>query len=151
VESDPVVKPKRLGAIGGRKKAVEEVPGPSNEVPATQPTSQLTSPPPKKARLGTIGGRAKHSAPLDVQQSTPKPTHNVDPPPSTASSVKPENHDEEPMRGRQISEVPSSRARDETSQERADRKRQELKREIGEGEGARQKAAGAVKKKKRKF
>ncbi|KAF1818189.1 XLF-domain-containing protein [Dissoconium aciculare CBS 342.82] len=151
VESDPVVKPKRLGAIGGRKKAVEEVPGPSNEVPATQPTSQLTSPPPKKARLGTIGGRAKHSAPLDVQQSTPKPTHNVDPPPSTASSVKLENHDEETMRGRQISEVPSSRARDETSRERADRKRQELKREIGEGEGARQKAAGAVKKKIRKF
>jgi hypothetical protein len=151
VAPGPLVKPKRLGAIGGRKKGVEEASEPIREAPSTQPASDVTLPPPKKARLGTIGGRAKHPAPLDVQQSTLESTHDIDPPPPTGSSFKPENHDEETKRGRQTSEVPSSCTRDETSQERADRKRQELKREIGEGKGAGQKAAGIVKKKKRKF
>jgi hypothetical protein len=79
---------------------------------------------------------------IDAKPSNPPP-----------NKIKSEDAVGDSARGRQISEAPSSRARDEASQERADRKRQELKRELGESEStsAASKNVGVVKKKKRKF
>jgi hypothetical protein len=72
---------------------------------------------------------------------------------TSQSNIRVEEADDDSTRGRQISEAPNSCARDEMSQERADRKRQELKRELEDGvsTGTASKNVGVVKKKKRKF
>jgi hypothetical protein len=151
-EPESAVKPKRLGAIGGRKQAPETSTVADAE-PSQPAISGLPSPPAKKAKIGTIGGRSRTAATDPTPEST-----TIDPPVAIKTSdpqskIKSEKDDDESTRGRQISEAPSLRAKDETSQERADRKRQELKRELEEGvsTGAASKIVGVAKKKKRKF
>jgi hypothetical protein len=156
-ESRSVVEPRRLGAIGGRRPAPER----GTEVTAETPQPSITttnesSLPARKARLGTIGGRSRNT----VQDAPPECTI-TDPPAAeeplnvttSQSNIRVEEADDDSTRGRQISEAPNSCARDETSQERADRKRQELKRELEDGvsTGTASKNVGVVKKKKRKF
>jgi hypothetical protein len=117
-------------------------------------------PPAKKAKLGTLGGRSKTVAPDPTPEVTindppavVEPSNDAESSNPPQSKIKSEEAGDDSVRGRQISEAPSSRARDETSQERADRKRQELKRELAEGESpnATSKNVGVAKKKKRKF
>ncbi|KAK5122896.1 hypothetical protein LTR85_003461 [Meristemomyces frigidus] len=189
--------PKKVGAIGGRKKQT------SSTSPAKQPSPEQEeeASPPKKAgrsKLGAIGGKAKASATPEPASenatspakpraklgaiggkrdkanasATPEPT----PTPSATSAAARQHHHKLGTIGgkkaadtssRQASEEPSTRGSTrepsprrsrqperkeeatppsvrETSQERADRKRGELKRQLEE-------KARAPVKKKRKF
>ena len=116
-------KPKRakLGQIGGKKKRAETPPPAEEDQPQAE-TSMSTGTP--KRKLGTIGHRHHSPAPAAKE---------VKPPVAEASrgraSVKPEREVTPPPR--------------ETSEERADKKRLQLKRELEE------KAKAPVKKKKK--
>ncbi|KAK4249041.1 XRCC4-like factor-domain-containing protein [Corynascus novoguineensis] len=122
--SPPKPPPRRggLGVIGGKSKQQTEASrstrSPPSEAPAEEPSSQL----PRRHKLGVIGKKV------------------ASPEPSTATTS-------EDTRGRSKTPAtePNKEQVRETSQERADRKRAELQREI-----ERRAAAGPAKK-KRKF
>ncbi|KAK3938449.1 XRCC4-like factor-domain-containing protein [Diplogelasinospora grovesii] len=122
--SPPKPAPKRggLGRIGGKHRAttpvVEPPRSPSPTAPETEP-----SPAPRRRKLGVIGNKA----------------------PRTGTATPAEDTDDE-RRGRFDTQSAESKgAPRETSQERADRKRAELQRELDK------KAAAGPSKKKRKF
>jgi len=129
---EPVQKPKpkgKLGKIGGKKAAPP--PEPKLERASTTPPAPAT--PKVKGKLGKIGGKKKASTP------TPDPT-------SPEAKLKSSPHST-PDRGRSAKiekeKTPEPEER-ETSLDRADRKRAQLKRELEE-------KARAPVKKRRKF
>jgi hypothetical protein len=122
-----VHKPKKgkLGQIGGRKKQAETSPTPEEAQPEAEASTSSTTPKPKR-KLGAIGNR--HQSPATGQEGSPLKTEETER--RGRASVKPEKEKTPPPR--------------ETSEERADRKRLQLKRELEE-------KAKAPVKKKRKF
>ena len=155
-------KPQRkLGRIGGKKEAPPSEPEPELERDISPPPAKTGPAPetskPKKGKLGQIGAKNKQAetpppadeAPETSRTETPKRKlgaigHKHQ---STATKKEGLSQPEElEIRGRtsvnpEKEKVPQPR---ETSEERADRKRQELKRELEE-------KAKAPVKKKRKF
>ena len=116
----------KLGTIGGKGKLAVSAPSePESETPSSRP-------PPKKSKMGVIGGK---KAP--VEKTSPPAT--MDDGVRTAETVH-----EEPSRRSRTPAKTASPAPRETSQERADRKRDQLKRELEE-------KAKVPAKKKRKF
>jgi hypothetical protein len=125
VPDAPKVKKGKLGQIGGKKKRAE-TPAPAEEaVPETEAPTTPTTPNPKR-KLGVIGHR--HQSPAIKNEDNPSKTEEAES--RGRASVKPEKEKSPPPR--------------ETSQERADRKRLQLKRELEE-------KAKAPVKKRRKF
>ena len=122
---DPAPAPRpKLGTIGGRAKSVAPF-------STDQEAGQSTSPPREASKMGVIGGRkAKESGSSEVTIEEPAPEPRLEPLGTTRHSRTPAKE-----------ETPAPR---ETSQERADRKRDQLKRELEE------KSKGPAKK-KRKF
>jgi len=115
----------KLGQIGGRKKRAETSPTPEEPQPEAEASTSSTTPKPKR-KLGAIGNR--HQSPATGQEgSPPKPEETER---GGKASLKPEKEKTPPPL--------------ETSEERADRKRLQLKRELEE-------KAKAPVKKKRKF
>ncbi|KAE8450725.1 hypothetical protein EG329_006070 [Mollisiaceae sp. DMI_Dod_QoI] len=166
--SSPEPKPqKKLGKIGG-KKELPPPPPPAESETDDEPEPEPTPPPkaspppaakPKKAKLGQIGGKKK------AAETTPVPEESIATSPalkagvkrklgaighktSPSKSVKQENAsqmaiEEIASRGRASTKEKTPPPR-ETSEERANRKREELRRELEE-------KAKAPAKKKRKF
>ncbi|KAK1776850.1 XRCC4-like factor-domain-containing protein [Copromyces sp. CBS 386.78] len=157
---------RRLGALGGRKRPPSRSPSPA--IPdedhgmasetASEAEEDASTPPPSSkpaakkrglGRIGGIGGKAKQKEP----ELEPEPAPSPSPPPASqpkrhklgmigkAPSPKPDNR--VTSRGRSKSPSAAPRPR-ETSEERADRKRAELQKEL-----ERKTAAGAAKKKRR--
>jgi hypothetical protein len=125
VPEAPKPKKGKLGQIGGKKKRAETPFPPEAAQPeAKAPTSSTTLQP--KQKLGVIGVR--YPSPAIGKEDTPLKTEETES--RGRASVKPEKEKTPPPR--------------ETSEERADRKRLELKRELEE-------KAKAPVKKKRKF
>lgn len=162
---------KKFGKIGGKKEAPPPPPAPEAEAESTDsepPRSpphraKHTTPPPasplkaKKGRIGKIGSNKAAVPPA----STPPPAADIpSSPPSTRATPKRKighiggtkkehddvkiEHDSQGTRGRGIVQPEEEPEVRETSTERADRKREELKRELEE-------KARAPIKKKRKF
>ncbi|KUJ24519.1 XLF-domain-containing protein [Mollisia scopiformis] len=155
---EPVPKPqKKFGKIGGKK---DTPPPPTPELepddePEPSPPPKAATPPAtkaKKPKFGQIGGKKKTS------ESTPVPEESVATSPAPKAGIKRKlgaighkavkaepssQNPEEDIRGRAPTkeETPPPR---ETSEDRADRKREQLKRELEE-------KAKAPVKKKRKF
>ncbi|PYH84053.1 XLF-domain-containing protein [Aspergillus uvarum CBS 121591] len=145
-----------LGVIGGKKKEHQpSLPSSSNRQPfqptSDQPSKSGTQAPPKQTgRLGVIGG---------VARST-KRTAESQPPTDAASSAKSENSDDAsegattelapPRAARSVAQeqkpklTPPAEQKKESEQQRADRKRDELKRQL-------EAKAKAPAKKKRRF
>ncbi|KAK3705895.1 hypothetical protein LTR37_013048 [Vermiconidia calcicola] len=158
LSKSPSAPPRKLGAIGGR----------SPQPPAALASKELTpdieplSPKPR-SKLGTIGGRAKASTPAAVDSEGDKPAQSGssrhskigiiggkkarDPSPMTESLEEPHPPasaaEQAPRRARTPAKKATPAPR-ETSRERADRKREQLKREL-------EAKAKAPVKKKRKF
>lgn len=127
--SEEVEAPKtrsKLGTIGGKSK-------PSAASPMSTENNELAekSPPPKTSKMGVIGGKKG-------------PTSNSPPPPLTESMRSPEPTKRPSPRQSRTPAKENTPPPRETSEERADRKRDRLKRELEE------KAKGPAKK-KRKF
>ncbi|GAB7363196.1 hypothetical protein MBLNU230_g3478t1 [Neophaeotheca triangularis] len=154
-------KPRKFGVLGGRS-ATSKSPQPYDQNAQAKATN---SGPPKKAapkaKLGTIGGKAKSTTPAPPEPATSEQVtpskltklgtiggkkDNFAGTPSKASSAAPETGDqvneesEDRTRSSKQSTPPAAR---ETSQERADNRREQLKRELEE------KAKAPVKKKRR--
>ena len=129
--SSPAEKPRpRLGALGGRAKAKHShEPASSDEAASEQASSAAL--PAKKSKMGVIGGKKL--------RPTDSPLHSAE-----ELSATPEAPGESSPRKSRAVEKGTSPALRETSQERADRKRDQLKRELEE-------KARAPVKKKRKF
>ncbi|CEJ55828.1 hypothetical protein PMG11_02059 [Penicillium brasilianum] len=151
---EPPSKPKKgLGVIGGKKKAAEPEPQPESapSPPPKQPsihsedhTSTIASPAKtkKSTRLGMIGGKAKTKAATPtktppVQEESPavgpspeRKTRGSSPAPMQPATdrVPPKRESREPSLPVQ---APSAApAPEETEAQRADRKREELKRQL---------------------
>ncbi|TKA75381.1 hypothetical protein B0A55_06013 [Friedmanniomyces simplex] len=125
----------KLGAIGGKSKAV--VPSPD---PTSDPTLESSTPSPAMPqKLGTLGG--KKNVPGAASTSTSRQPSEA---PSTASTAN-DGTPARQSRGSERRTVKAPTPPTETSQERADRKRLELKRQLDES------AAKGAGKKKRKF
>ncbi|KAN0093768.1 XLF domain containing protein [Hyaloscypha variabilis] len=162
--SEPVIRPrKKLGRIGGKKEPPPPEPEPEPERDISPPPARTTpaaqAPQPKKGKLGQIGGKKRRA-------ETPPPAEEEDAQPETSKTAttpkrklgvignrhqspaaKKENSPliAEESRGRasakpEREKTPPPR---ETSEERADKKRLQLKRELEE------KAKAPVKKKKK--
>ena len=112
----------KLGMIGGKSKA------PASSLEEPEKHKSTSPPPPRSSKMGLIGGK--------------KPTGTLSPA-SSVGSPKP-SHESSPRRSR-LPEKDSTPKPIETSQERADGKRDQLKRQLEE------KASKAPAKKKRKF
>ncbi|KAK4543346.1 hypothetical protein LTR36_005705 [Oleoguttula mirabilis] len=145
----------KLGAIGGRggklSKATAtppDLPAPTSAYqppPDAAPTSSASSSPAAKHhRLGTIGGKKATATATGTGTASSTPLHEASAAePSTRGSTR----EPSPRRSRQPERTTAKEATPpprETSQERADRKRDELKRQLEE-------KAKAPVKKKRKF
>lgn len=157
---------RRLGALGGRKRQPSRSPSPSpamaeeDDGMASETASEAEgdAPPPPSSRttprkgglgrIGGIGGKAKQKEP------EPEPERSPSPPPAShpkrhklgtigkAPSQKPDTRATSRGRSKSPSVAPKPR---ETSEERADRKRAELQKELE------WKAAAGPAKKKRRF
>ncbi|KAK3498091.1 XRCC4-like factor-domain-containing protein [Neurospora hispaniola] len=157
----------RLGTLGGRKRPPSR--SPSSAIPeeddgltsetASEAEEDASSPPPSSSkpaprkgglgRIGGMGGRAKHK---DSEQE-PQPEHRRSP--SSPSASQPKRHklgmigkapspEDSRIISRGRSKSPSAAPKPrETSEERADRKRTELQKELE------RKATGPAKKKRR--
>ncbi|KAI7161724.1 hypothetical protein KC352_g26769, partial [Hortaea werneckii] len=131
-------KPAKLGTIGGRKsqgmpQAPTELPGPAN--------SQDKTTSPRKSKMGIIGGRKVTGADDNhghVQEDASRSRHGIGGSPSPANDAEESDRARKPQR----ESPPPPR---ETSREKADRKRLELKRQLESGKN------GGATKKKRKF
>ncbi|CBF77341.1 hypothetical protein AN4519.2 [Aspergillus nidulans FGSC A4] len=142
---------RRLGVIGGRRKQATPEPEPEPE-PSSKPfrsQSPEPHPPPKKrkplGRIGVIGGHnSKQKAVQDHSSEAPSSsrTESVLPPAETAQRQS-NTEDEAEKKERPASRSPSLREakepnlktpakpeREETEEEKADRKREELKRQL---------------------
>ncbi|KAI6797891.1 hypothetical protein KC361_g3672 [Hortaea werneckii] len=132
-------KPAKLGTIGGRK------PQGRSQAPtelARSANSQDDTTSPQKSKMGTIGGRRKVTdADDDHDQMQEDASRNRN---GISGDRSPANDGEESDRARkpQRESTPPPR---ETSREKADRKRLELKRQLESGK------SGGATKKKRKF
>ena len=157
---------RRLGALGGRKRRPS--PSPSPALPdednsmasetASEADGDASTPPPSSksapkkgglGRIGAIGGKAKQRSP----EPEPEAARSPSPPPASqpkrhklgtigkAPSPKPDSTATRRGRSKSPGAVPKPR---ETSEERADRKRAELQKEL-----ERRAAAGPAKKKRR--
>ncbi|KAL3436439.1 XRCC4-like factor-domain-containing protein [Aspergillus tetrazonus] len=150
---------RRLGVIGGKKKQATPEPEPRPEresEPEPEPSSKPSRsqspephPPPKKkkplGRIGVIGGhKSKQKAVQDRSSEAPSSsrTESVLPPAETAQRQS-NTEDEAEKKERPASRSPSLREakeanmktpakpeREETEEEKADRKREELKRQL---------------------
>lgn len=137
---DSVKHPKnRIGKLGGKTASSGPAPAVSPSDPAPVTTGQQISPPKKLSKLGKIGGASKNSEAAD----SPSKLQAAQAETSTEATVKREfslgddpgqdaNHD--------------ARAERETSEDRANRRRTELKRQMEE-----KKKVSGTKKKQRKF
>ncbi|TVY81238.1 hypothetical protein LSUE1_G006097 [Lachnellula suecica] len=136
----PALKPKgKLGKIGGKKAP----PPPAEPEPEPAPASQPTPKP--KSKLGKIGGKKKTTAPADPDPDPISPSSKYKIKSSPHPTQEEVTAEEEVDRGRGvILEREASPEVRETSLERADRKREALKREL-------EAKAAMPKKKKRKF
>ncbi len=126
--SEPAEKPRprsRLGAIGGKRE--NSVSGPVPSKPANVQATQTSSP--SKSKLGAIGGKRA----VDIHSPIPKAADE----PLESSDDLTAGH----ARSSEKANTPPPR---ETSEERADRKRDQLKRDLED-------KAKAPVKKKRKF
>lgn len=125
--SPPVVKPKKakFGQIGGKKKAAETTPAPEESI-AESSTTSTTPKAGVKRKFGALGHKASPSKTVKQESSS-------------------QTADEDSGRGR-ASHKPEREATPprETSEERANKKREQLQRELEE-------KAKAPAKKKRKF
>jgi len=121
----PKAKKGKLGQIGGNKKRADTPPPPEEARPEPEPSTSSTTPKPKR-KLGAIGH--KHQSPATKNEESPSKIEENES--RERPSVKPEKETTPPP--------------PETSQERADKKRLQLKRELEE-------KAKAPVKKKRKF
>ncbi|KAK3356275.1 XRCC4-like factor-domain-containing protein [Neurospora tetraspora] len=158
---------RRLGALGGRKRPPSRSPSPaipeedngmasetaSEAEEDASPSPPSSKPAPKKGglgRIGGIGGKAKQKEP----EPEPEPERSPSSPPASqpkrhklgtigkAPSPKPDSRVISRGRSKSPSAAPKPR---ETSEERADRKRAELQKELEK------KAAVGPAKKKRRF
>ncbi|KAK5165861.1 uncharacterized protein LTR77_008784 [Saxophila tyrrhenica] len=159
----PHASPRKLGAMGGRSSPHPTLPEPK------EPTPDVASPQPKaRAKLGTIGGKAKDPT---AATTVSTPSEQGSPPPAKGRAIgkiggriggksvkgstqqevvvaeppakEDQGQDESPLRSRAPTKEPTPQPR-ETSQERANRKRDQLKRDLED-------KAKAPVKKKRKF
>ncbi|RMY75166.1 hypothetical protein D0863_02747 [Hortaea werneckii] len=132
-------KPAKLGTIGGRKsqgrpQAPTELAGSAN--------SQENTTSPRKSKMGTIGGQKKVADADDnrdhMQEDASRSRHGIGGGPGPANDAEESDRARKPQR----ESTPPPR---ETSREKADRKRLELKRQLESGKN------GGAMKKKRKF
>ncbi|KAJ5389928.1 uncharacterized protein N7496_000996 [Penicillium cataractarum] len=151
---EPIKKPKKgLGVIGGKKKIPEpepqpeRVPSPPPKEPSMQPEDHapaIASPPKTKkpTRLGMIGGKTKtkaapptetHPAQQESPALVPSPERkprgqSPAPMQPVTDSVSPEMESREPSLP--VKAPSAAPAPEETEAQRADRKREELKRQL---------------------
>lgn len=145
-------KPRGLGVIGGKKKQRQASPSEPRSPSTIKSPSATDQPPPatsppteartkRVSKLGVIGGKTSKSDATTSLERGPE-EGNVDP------SREMSNHSSEPPRSlsaeRRQLKIMEQSEREEEGQERADRKREELKRQLE----AKSKAPA---KKKRKF
>ncbi|GIJ99252.1 hypothetical protein Aspvir_001382 [Aspergillus viridinutans] len=121
-------KPRGLGVIGGKKKEPpqQQIPQPSSLSPESQ--GALTPEPKLKrvGKLGMIGGKARKTSEVPPPASSRTRAETTTPPPPAKSES-----DEVSQRGAvKRSPSPVKPPPQETEQERADRKREELKRQL---------------------
>ncbi|KAF7170477.1 hypothetical protein CNMCM6106_005149 [Aspergillus hiratsukae] len=124
-------KPRGLGVIGGKKKEPppqQQISQPSvSPEPQEGPPSAPTEPKPKRVgKLGMIGGKAHKASEVPPSASSQARAKTTSPPPPAKSESQ-----EVSQRGTlKRSPSPVKPPQQETEQERADRKRDELKREL---------------------
>lgn len=159
---EPSKKPKGgLGVIGGKKKKEEKPPQrtpsppPSrspNPTVETEPSHQLSPKAKRPTKLGMIGGKSKAKVPVRAEKppaqaepGTPSPKGVRGGPTSEADSetARPTPKKESPIAGRPAAAAVPEQA-PETEKERADRRREELKRQL-------EAKSNAPTKKKRRF
>ncbi|KAI6849044.1 hypothetical protein KC332_g753 [Hortaea werneckii] len=142
ISEDEAAAPKKsakLGTIGGRKP--QGRPQAPTEL-ARSANSQDNTTSPRKSKMGTIGGRRKVTdADDDHDQMQEDASRNRD---GISGDRSPANNGEESDRARKPQREATPPPR-ETSREKADRKRLELKRQLESGK------SGGATKKKRKF
>ncbi|KAJ5698877.1 hypothetical protein N7462_000882 [Penicillium macrosclerotiorum] len=113
--NSPPKKPKSgLGIIGGKKKQPAKAPTPPSASPSSP--SQPVAPPKRPAKLGMIGGKAKPNPPPHTEEPSP-PAPAPGPGPEATRSVSPKT---------EAGTTPV----EETEAQRADRRREELKRQL---------------------
>ena len=146
VHPDPPKRKGRLGTLGGKRP--KQPPSSSDEEPATNPSKS-------KGKLGMLGGKIKQATPststakepLDSQKSSPEPLPHAKKRLGTIggnskSTSAEESKEESPARERSVKKEETPLP-EETAEEKADKKRLQLKRTLEE------KSKAPVKKKKK--
>ncbi|RHZ68107.1 uncharacterized protein CDV56_102460 [Aspergillus thermomutatus] len=126
-------KPRELGVIGGKKKEPppqQQIPQPSLSPEAPPSTTNPLAAEPKLkqvGKLGMIGGKARKTSEVPPSASSQTRAETTTPPPPAKSEG-----DEEVSQQGAVKRSPSpvKPPQQETEQERADRKREELKRQL---------------------